>query len=421
MYKNSKKEGTVYITYNDGEGIIRKDAWFEISNNDNNIKKLVVGEGVRIIDVNALLGAPSEVLLPNTLVEIRDGAFEKGSMEKIDIPNSVQTLGTGVFFDCGELKFVKLPKNIIMIDKYTFSHDSSLVYVILPKGIKRIETGAFEYCNNLQYIDIPSSVEYIDLLAFDNASGRLIFRGLPPEFNADFLIENVTKLNSLIFCYPAKYSESWSKKRYWSRNNEIAYNDDEDPLTLSVKPVPTRTPRPNKSTQPTISPTSITTSMPEYTSIPVTYAIPDTSGVDTSVQAGLQNNKNNANKLSSSSVSPKDKKSHGISKVLGKNSITLFKPTFRLKKGTTSLGERCVVIYLKKYKGTNIEIFLHNGRKKIPIKLKKSKAIIKLNKGIFKLTYKKQNTVYRLSVRTYKIVKNKKIRSPFSEVKQIKV
>jgi hypothetical protein len=99
-------------------------------------------------------------------------------------------------------------------------------------------------------------------------------------------------------------------------------------------------------------------------------------------------------------------------------SSALTKPTFKLKKGRTLKGRKCIIITLKRYQGTDIEIYNCNGKKRVKIKL--AATSIKKNKNQFKLTYNKDNYVYKICVRPYKREKGKTVKSPYSVVKRIR-
>lgn len=86
----------------------------------------------------------TEVILPEGIEKINNGAFSYANkLEKINIPNSVISIGEYAFYCCEQLK-----------------------KIILPNGLSKIEEGIFESCNSLESINIPSSVTNIGEEAF---------------------------------------------------------------------------------------------------------------------------------------------------------------------------------------------------------------------------------------------------------------
>ena len=102
-----------------------------------------------------------------------------------------------------------------------------------------------------------------------------------------------------------------------------------------------------------------------------------------------------------------------------KDTKKLTAPTYTLKKAHTSKGTKCIKVTLKKYKGRYVQLFLYKGNKKIRIKI--SSNDIKKNKKVFRLTYSGKNITYVFMIRTYKVVKGRKIYSSYSKKKKIRV
>ena len=112
-------------------------------------------------------GAPifTEVVLPNTLTYIGDGAFlgcEK--LSTITIPESVSSIGDYTFAYCIELDTVVLPSTIERIGLYTFAGCEWLETINL-EYIKEVSDYAFTSCVYLENIDL-TSVETIGEAAF---------------------------------------------------------------------------------------------------------------------------------------------------------------------------------------------------------------------------------------------------------------
>lgn len=89
----------------------------------------------------------NDLIIPNTVTEIKSYAFIQASFENVSISDSVLVIGNSAFFACRDM-----------------------LNLTFGKGVTRIGDVAFSYCESLTSIIIPSSVTYIGSLAFDNCS-----------------------------------------------------------------------------------------------------------------------------------------------------------------------------------------------------------------------------------------------------------
>lgn len=97
----------------------------------------------------------AKLLLPISLVEISEKAFEDGKIENIVIPASVKSIGNRAFSYCRNLETV------------SFDPDSKVEIIEGGwQGFSSTPTGVFAYCNKLKEINIPASVKIIKGGAF---------------------------------------------------------------------------------------------------------------------------------------------------------------------------------------------------------------------------------------------------------------
>lgn len=114
-------------------------------------------------------GKTGEVIIPDEVVEIEEGAF--GGCElltSVIIPDTVTKMGEGVFCGCELLSKVRLSVNIKTIESHTFGGCSSLETITIPKGVTWIGVEAFSHCSSLVTITIPNSVRRIAHSAFSS-------------------------------------------------------------------------------------------------------------------------------------------------------------------------------------------------------------------------------------------------------------
>ena len=87
------------------------------------------------------------------------------------IPNSVTSIGGGVFYGCRGLTSVTIPNSVTSIGNYAFSYCSSLTSVTIPNSVTSIGRSAFSGCSGLTSVNIPNSVTSIGDGAFYGCSG----------------------------------------------------------------------------------------------------------------------------------------------------------------------------------------------------------------------------------------------------------
>lgn len=120
---------------------------------------------------NKLIEGCSNTVLPNTIEEIGDGAFEFSDIYAVIIPESVKKIGKGVFSSCKELSHIVVSRNNPLYDSREDCNaiiDTANNYLLygckntkIPESVTRIEDSAFYGCKDLISIDIPSSVHSV--------------------------------------------------------------------------------------------------------------------------------------------------------------------------------------------------------------------------------------------------------------------
>lgn len=113
---------------------------------------------------NALLSSCRNTVIPNTVVIIKERAFEGNHKKTLTIPSSVRRIDGFAFIDSW-LKKVKIEGSLIQISNGCFM-SSGLLEIELPEQLESIEKQAFEMCHKLKSISFPSSLKHIAFLAF---------------------------------------------------------------------------------------------------------------------------------------------------------------------------------------------------------------------------------------------------------------
>lgn len=120
---------------------------------------------------NLLVCPPKKenIIIPYGVKIIREFAFSGcvDMVDRITIPESVETIGIHAFAYCSGLQSINIPNGVKTIHSYTFSNCTNLTDIVIPDGVTNIGMGAFDICKNLEFVTIPSSVTAIGMFAFE--------------------------------------------------------------------------------------------------------------------------------------------------------------------------------------------------------------------------------------------------------------
>lgn len=86
--------------------------------------------------------------------------------KEIKIPDSVETIGNGAFYDCRDLERITLPSALQTLSTVTFYNCTALSEVTFPASLKTIESSAFSGCRNLSEVELPASLTTIESSVF---------------------------------------------------------------------------------------------------------------------------------------------------------------------------------------------------------------------------------------------------------------
>lgn len=111
-----------------------------------------------------------EIILPQSLTEIGEYAFNKTALASITLPQSIDKVGNGWFSDCKYLETVYFDGKIKEIGNSAFISCISLKNIEIPSSVVSIGNAAFSGCISLKNIEIPSSVVSIGKFAFIGCS-----------------------------------------------------------------------------------------------------------------------------------------------------------------------------------------------------------------------------------------------------------
>ena len=164
--------------------IIVGDTLYDFYGLNTSEPTLVVPEGVTKIAPYALTAnlsstRPShlkEVVLPEGLVEIGEGAFSEVHLEKVVIPSTVKKIGKKAFYGC-YLKSIDLPEGLNTLGESAFE-SNSFKELRIPKSLKDLPSKAFYECSELRDAYIPDTVNKIGDTLFGEKEGWRKVEGL---------------------------------------------------------------------------------------------------------------------------------------------------------------------------------------------------------------------------------------------------
>ena len=128
------------------------------------IRSVVIPDSVTHIGNDAFASTQlKELVIPDSVVEIGYGAFSHSELQSVQLSNSLKKIDQFVFNDT-KLKELVIPDSVVEIGYGAFGH-SELQSVQLSNSLKEI--GHFVFSGTkLEELVIPDSVDYIDETAF---------------------------------------------------------------------------------------------------------------------------------------------------------------------------------------------------------------------------------------------------------------
>ena len=143
-----------------------------------------------------------DVVLPETLTTLGNGAFQNSGIKSVVIPESITTLEGKVFNGCGSLVSVKFADTLQVIKTDAFCNCFSLKELVLPKNLTTIEDyRVFQNCDGLTTVTIYDKLTFIGNTAFDGCSklATVNFHGTEEQWAAiEFKAGNEALTNAAV-------------------------------------------------------------------------------------------------------------------------------------------------------------------------------------------------------------------------------
>ncbi len=144
------------------------------NNYRENVKKIVISEGVKGIGANAFtrLDVSGELIIPNTVDHIGKCAFEGCEFTSIDLPDNIECIGDEAFYGCKATIKDGLPSSVRRIGERSFRECKFNEALIIPNSVEYIGDGAFVCCSGFYgTLSLGHNIEHIGDGAFASCSG----------------------------------------------------------------------------------------------------------------------------------------------------------------------------------------------------------------------------------------------------------
>ncbi len=150
-------------------------------------------------------GLLGSYIIPNSVTNIGDGAFENAYLTNVSIPNSVTSIGEEAFGYCPNLTSITIPNSVTSLGAYAFSEEDyegpgSLTNVTIGNSVTNIGNQAFGGCNSLLSVTIGNRVANISAYAFDGCTSLTTIT-IPNSVTniGDYAFDGCTNLASVYF------------------------------------------------------------------------------------------------------------------------------------------------------------------------------------------------------------------------------
>lgn len=180
---------------------------------ENAVNKVTIPEGVETIGDATFSGCYnlSEITLPSTITSIESGAFYGTSITSFNYPQNLTSISSWVFQNTN-LKEFAVPEKVTEINDNAFKECYDLVKITIPKSVTYIGTDAFRDCRNLTIYGYKDSAaeSYANAnnIKFVSADYKVIFKDNGRTQKTEYVLEGE---NATPPTLPAKdgYTLSW--------------------------------------------------------------------------------------------------------------------------------------------------------------------------------------------------------------------
>ena len=137
------------------------------------LESVNIPEGVVSIGYGAFSGCTNlvSITIPNSVNDIGGRAFQNDtSLENITISNGVTNIGNAAFYNCVKLAGITIPNSVEILGDSAFYHCFALKSIVIPDSVTEIGREVFNGCSGLVSATVPDSVTSIGNSSFSYCS-----------------------------------------------------------------------------------------------------------------------------------------------------------------------------------------------------------------------------------------------------------
>ena len=262
---------------------------------NSNIERVLLPDSLETIGTSAFESCEklNEINIPDSVSSIEGCAFVGcGQLFNIELPSGLTHLGAGAISGTG-LASIRIPKNLTKIPECLFSGCANLKEVIFPeKWSGKIDANSFSDCYGLEKLHIPEGVKSFTI-PWNCSKLKTLYlphslTSIRGELNQEYGSDHYTRLKDVYYNGTEK---RWKKiftpneldeKMIVSGELKIHFQETPTPTATpkpTSTPVPTATPKPTATPEPTATPIPTATATPILTATPVPTATPTPAAV----------------------------------------------------------------------------------------------------------------------------------------------
>ena len=172
------------------------------------------GTGWKEIGTNAFFGcsALKDIVLPEGVEYIRNGAFNGAAIEAIHLPNTLKVIEANAFV-CENLKTITIPASVVKIEAFAFQNNKALTDVyVLGTNTKAENQAFYQYASASFIYTSPSGTTTLKREFYkkeDGSNSPLAMLHYPKEAKNDYVNEHSRTLGGTTNSMKAENGEIW--------------------------------------------------------------------------------------------------------------------------------------------------------------------------------------------------------------------